>query len=610
MQRWDSSLTKISISYSRFVGIHHALFQKIPLLRSLDLSYQGVLEILSDDAFYGLKYLEELILSHNSFTEVPSNAFKVFTRYKTLQKLDLSYNRISGTIPVDAFAGVPSLTYLNLAGNYKIDFRKDWTAPLVQLIELNLKDTYISMFYAPTMPSLRIISLGVPTVSLDDLLIKNKLCNVASGLEQALIPNYSFMVPAVDILGDHCPTLSELDISGCLTFSEQYAIQQKNMTLPRLEKLNVAHNKLRSLLDILFILAPGLLDLDVSYNEIQSIESRVLPILDRLTHLRLDGNKIISINGLQHLTLLTNLYAAENEITIIPQELLHRRNKSSLMVLDLGKNPFDCSCNISDFQHWIMTDTTTWLFQSGPYICTTPEHVKGLSITEVKLDCKSKLPIYLGAGIACVLLIVICITTAVYYRWHIKYKLFLVFKRRYRRFTSYIDNNDVGDDEIEAPRYIHDYDAYIAYDDNSEENERWVINELRVNLEKRPQPFCLCIKGRDFIPGGSIVETITESIQKSRRTILILSPSFVDSEWCHFEMEMARMRLFHENRDVLILVMLEEVPDDKLTLTLRQLLCRQDYFKWPQDEAGQDLFWRRLREEIKKPVRVDRRHDP
>ena len=72
---------------------------------------------------------------------------------------------------------------------------------------------------------------------------------------------------------------------------------------------------------------------------------------------------------------------------------------------------------------------------------------------------------------------------------------------------------------------------------------------------------------------------------------------------------MARMRLFNENCDVLILVLLEEIADKKMTLSLRKLLCKSDYFKWPADNVGQKLFWRRLREEINKPIRVNRRYD-
>ena len=604
-ERWNSTLKKLSFMVSLAKELPQPLFHWTPQLRILDVSYHFLLRSISDDAFYGLNYLQELILSHNSLLEVPTNALRIFTEYRTLRKIDLSYNKITGTIPADAFAAVPFITHLNFAGNDKISFRPDWTAVLVNLAELNLQDTFAYMFYAKTMPSLTVINLGVPTGHVHDydLRIPNKMCTIAPSIKQALIPNYPFITPVKEILGLQCPNLLELDISGCFTHSETYAIQQEPIELTILEQLNMARNKLQSLLDITFIKAPQLLYLDVSDNEIQTIDSTVLSMFMNITYLKLNRNKLVSLNGLQHLHCLQNLYASQNKITFVPHDLLYRENKLSLFILDLGNNPFDCTCNISSFQHWILEDSITFLIASGPYICTTPENIKGLSITEVDLDCKSKLPIYIGVGAACLLVLTICITTAVYYRWHIKYKFFLVFKRRYKRYTSFIDDAEERLDDL-------NYDAYVAYDDGSLRDEYWVINDLRINLEEGPQPFRICIKGRDFIPGGTIVDTIQESIQRSRRTILILTQSFVDSEWCYFEMQMARMRLYHENRDVLILVMLEEIPDNKLTLSLRQLLCRQEYFKWPLDQAGQDLFWRRLREEIKKPVQVDRRHDP
>ena len=67
---------------------------------------------------------------------------------------------------------------------------------------------------------------------------------------------------------------------------------------------------------------------------------------------------------------------------------------------------------------------------------------------------------------------------------------------------------------------------------------------------------------------------------------------------------MAQMRLLDGNHDALVLVLLNEIPENenKITLSLRQILCRKDYRKWPKDRAGQILFWQRLREEIKAPV--------
>ena len=150
------------------------------------------------------------------------------------------------------------------------------------------------------------------------------------------------------------------------------------------------------------------------------------------------------------------------------------------------------------------------------------------------------------------------------------------------------------------------YHAYIAYNENSED-DAWVMNDLQPNMEHDPEPVKLCIKSRDFIPGHSLIESISENIHQSGKTIIILSPNFVESNWCHHELEIAKMRLLDENLDVIILVLLSEIPNNKMTLSLRHLLCKKEYLKWPNDRAGQRLFWQRLRQEIKEPAQVDHR---
>ena len=92
------------------------------------------------------------------------------------------------------------------------------------------------------------------------------------------------------------------------------------------------------------------------------------------------------------------------------------------------------------------------------------------------------------------------------------------------------------------------------------------------------------------MPGQSLIEGISENIQLSRKTILVLSPQFMESEWCNHKMKMAQMRLLDEHLDVLVLVLLQEISNDKMTLSLRKLLCKKKYLKWPQDTAGQRLF--------------------
>ena len=256
---------------------------------------------------------------------------------------------------------------------------------------------------------------------------------------------------------------------------------------------------------------------------------------------------------------------------------------------------YHCACNIETFRKWILSDNQTFLIP-GQYLCSTPESLEGMSVTAIQLDCRSKLPLYLSIFVPCALLVCMIIFLLIRYKWHIKYKIFLLY-RNYRPFPS----NQEDFEMLELQ-----YHAYVSYNENSAADDAWVMDDLLPNMEEDPEPLRLCIKSKDFIPGRAIIENIDDCMHQSRKTLLVLSPSFAESEWCYHEMQMAQMRLFDDNLDVLILVLLKDIPERKITLSLRQLLTKKEYLKWPKDRAGQRLFWQRLREEIKGPVHVDR----
>ena len=102
----------------------------------------------------------------------------------------------------------------------------------------------------------------------------------------------------------------------------------------------------------------------------------------------------------------------------------------------------------------------------------------------------------------------------------------------------------------------------------------------------------LCIHHRDWLAGRDITDNVLESIEASRKCLLIVSNAFILSQWCHFEMTMAQTRLFAEDRDNLVLVLIEEIDDDNMSPRLRLQMQRQTYIEWTTNPIGQQLFCR------------------
>ena len=141
------------------------------------------------------------------------------------------------------------------------------------------------------------------------------------------------------------------------------------------------------------------------------------------------------------------------------------------------------------------------------------------------------------------------------------------------------------------------YDAFVMY---SQTDSQWVIHELRQHLEVEDD-LRLCIHHRDWLGGRDITDNIVESIEESRKCLLIVSNAFAASHWCHVEMTMAQSRLFKEDRDNLVLVVLEEISERNMTPRLRLQMQRQTYIEWTDNVIGQQVFWTQLKRALRKP---------
>ena len=98
----------------------------------------------------------------------------------------------------------------------------------------------------------------------------------------------------------------------------------------------------------------------------------------------------------------------------------------------------------------------------------------------------------------------------------------------------------------------YEYDAFVSYNSR---DELWITEELQPKLEDE-FGLKLCLHERDFVLGGDIMEQITSGIANNRKTLLIMSPNFLASTWCHWEMNLAHNRLLRTGQDVLMLAIL------------------------------------------------------
>ncbi|KAH3696169.1 hypothetical protein DPMN_083634 [Dreissena polymorpha] len=169
--------------------------------------------------------------------------------------------------------------------------------------------------------------------------------------------------------------------------------------------------------------------------------------------------------------------------------------------------------------------------------------------------------------------------------------LFLVYlwKRRVivvlkavRLFQAYED-----DDERQ-------WDAFISYRSNTPD-EDYVIHTLFPKLTQE-MGFNVNVHYKDFIPGNEITNNIIYAVENSRRTILVVSPHYLTSNFTKMEWQLAQQKML-ERKNKIIPILLEEISSQKDTMdpNLKSILDSVTYIEWPGDQSKKvDKFWQRI----------------
>ncbi|XP_076672912.1 toll like receptor [Andrena cerasifolii] len=333
----------------------------------------------------------------------------------------------------------------------------------------------------------------------------------------------------------------------------------KNLPDYQLE-LNLAGNQLTTMLPLANI---GLNDtqvskLSLSNNNISDISLDELPL--HVEILELDNNNISRIH---------------------PDVLQFMRNSTTLKKLTLRGNPWACDCDARDFLNFIQTKVVE-IPDSLLITC------KDMSTPMLKMTatdfCPADTMTIVGISLAIALTgLIIGTLAALYYRYQQEIKVWL-YAHQYCLWL-------VTEDELDKNKL---YDAFISY---SHKDEDFVVNELVPKLENGPRPFKLCLHFRDWLAGEWIPTQIARSVEDSRRTIVVLSPNFLESVWGRMEFRAAHSQALSEGRARVILILYGEIgPTDDLDPELKAYLSMNTYVKW-----GDPWFWDKLRYALPHP---------
>ena len=331
--------------------------------------------------------------------------------------------------------------------------------------------------------------------------------------------------------------------------------------------------------------------LDLAECGLQELKPATFSSLDNLQVLNLSQNSIQAFNAnVQHMKGLRVLNLSHNALAVLDPEVRAQLSslftKSKILVVDLSYNPsLSCRCQDLPFIQWLQMYEHRFFNREGTQ-CNHPT-LGPVSPWRIHTDTfhkqchPSRLSLILYTFFGTIGLVVsLGISVCVYRRrWKIRYYLHTAKHSWIQKRSS----------ERKPNQYI--FDAFLVYSTN---DRLWVHEILTKTLEGEHQ-LKLCVHYRNFIPGRYIADTIVESIEKSRKTVLILSPNFLRSNWCQYEFKMARQVFVEQGREDMVLILLRPIAGCRLSRPLSLLLQERTYVEWTDDPDGQQLFWSQLK---------------
>ncbi|PVD35021.1 hypothetical protein C0Q70_06302 [Pomacea canaliculata] len=370
------------------------------------------------------------------------------------------------------------------------------------------------------------------------------------------------------------PSLKVLNISGN-EFREAFRADTEGKLLRRLSNLSI---------------------LDISRNNIGEIPKQSFYNLENLEEIYTSQNGLGSFDvSLIHMNKLKFLDVQQNLINFFPEFLcnhLDRLAESHNVSVNMKFNPITCTCHNINFLKW-KRDSKVNFGTDDNYYCLYEDGSQGLmtdlpgTITSLEQTCGGNVGAFFRLGALLLSLMTsLALALAYRFRWKLRYLYYATRLNFHRQRQS-------ADDEF-------DFDAFVSF--SSEDND-FVMGELRRRLEN-DRDVTLCIHTRDFTPGkprqvkkdyGQYIATnVVDCVQRSRRTLVVVTRALLESDWCHYELQMALMEASHTGRHVLVFLLYEHLSSNQIPRQVLYNIQAATHIEFPHEEEDTSLFWNRL----------------
>ncbi|KAG7331419.1 hypothetical protein KOW79_005388 [Hemibagrus wyckioides] len=328
---------------------------------------------------------------------------------------------------------------------------------------------------------------------------------------------------------------------------------------------------------------PKLEELILSYNRLTQVSQNITQNIPSLRYLDLSHNRIsqLAIPLLKGAVNLQMLDLSSNKLSTLDESTFSSEETSNLSTLWLHKNPYYCTCDILNFTLWLSKTNLKIPYLYSLVTCSTPYAIKGRPLLAFDFsECPDKKIAFLAYFFCTVLILGLTFVTTLMHMfyWDFSY-VFYYMKAKFKGYKHLSSGDNV-------------YDAFVTYDTKDPQVSEWVLNHLRVQLEEEGDRFLpVCLEERDWLPGCPILDSLTQSIRQSRKTIFVLTQSYVNSGSFKMAIYLAHQRLLDESEDVIVLLLLEPVLQNSHFLRLRRRLCSHSVLEWPQSPAAEPWFW-------------------